>query len=83
MSLENMAMAANEAREQRIIRLRQMFKKMEVVTVASAVKKTGYSRKTVVSWCKAGNIPLFDEIKQNTVVPMTPANTPAWFDDFH
>lgn len=77
-SLRNLAMSSNEAKEQRIMKLRKMFHNQEVITVGSAVKKTGFSRQTVVKWCKQGDIPLWDENTNSSVVPTTLENTPEW-----
>lgn len=76
--LDNLALASNEARNQRIIQLRQAFAKQQIITVESAVKQTGYTRTTVISWAKQGNIPLWDAKRKQSVVPLTDANTPSW-----
>ncbi|MCC4371891.1 hypothetical protein LMB49_10865 [Limosilactobacillus reuteri] len=77
-SLNNLGIGSNEAKEQRIIKLRNMFRKQEIITVGSAVKKTGFTRQTVINWCKQGDIPLWDENTNKSVVPTTLENTPAW-----
>ena len=78
MSLTNMGLAANEAKEQRIMRLRNAFNHGDVYTIKSVMQKTGYSRATIIKWAKQGNIPLFDEQKQQPVVPVTDQNQPNW-----
>ncbi len=74
----NFGLESNEAKEQRIIRLRTMFQKQEIVTITSAEKKTGFSRATIIKWCKQGNIPLWDDKKNKSVVELTKQNTPKW-----
>lgn len=78
MGLTNMGLAANEAKEQRIMRLRNAFNYGDVYTIKSVMQKTGYSRATIIKWAKQGNIPLFDERKKQTVVPVTDQNRPNW-----
>lgn len=76
-NVTNMGLSSNEAREQRIMKLRSDFNHQQIVTVAAAVKATGYSKSTIMKWCKDGNIPLM--LNQNeTVVPMTDQNRPKW-----
>lgn len=77
-SLTNLGLGSNEAKEQRILKLRKMFFDQEVITVSSAVKKTGFTRQTIVRWCKQGNVPLWDDKKNKSVVPATLENTPKW-----
>lgn len=69
--------ASNEAKEQRIMKLRNDFNSGKVVTVASVRKLTGYSITTILNWAKQGDIPL---IKDNgeSVVPLTDKNMPAF-----
>lgn len=75
----NMGLASNERREQRIMKLRNMFNHQEVVTVESAVQKTGYSAVTIRKWAKSGDIPLIDtEHNNQPVVPMHTGNKPKW-----
>lgn len=74
-----MANRSNEGREQRIMKLRRLFELKKVVTVCSAMEKFGYSRKTIVGWCRSGNIPLVDtEHGTDTIVPLTKQNCPKW-----
>ena len=77
-SLNNMGLASNEAKEQRIMRLRNAFNKQEVVTVQAAAKNTGFTASTVRRWAKQGNIPLLDGDTGKSVVPMTDKNRPKW-----
>lgn len=77
MALSDMALASNERREQNIIQLRNMFNQQKVVTLASAVKVTGYTANTIKKWCVDGNIPLFID-NDHTVVPLTNKNKPRW-----
>ena len=78
MSLNNLANASNEKREQRIMQTRRLFDLGHIMTVASAQQKFGYSRSTIIKWCRDGNIPLFDTEKQGYVVPLTANNRPKW-----
>ncbi len=78
MSLSNMGLASNEAKEQRIMRLRNDFNRGDVYTVKSVMQKTGYSRSTIIKWAKQGNIPLYDERKKQSVVLVTDQNRPSW-----
>lgn len=75
-SLSNLAMASNEKREQNIMILRAAFMKREVITVESAVKKFGYTEKTIIHWAKDGNIPLL--LNNQPLVPVTRENRPKW-----
>lgn len=77
MALSDMALASNERREQNIMQLRNMFNQQKVVTLASAVKATGYTANTIKKWCLDGNIPLFID-NDHTVVPLTDKNKPRW-----
>lgn len=77
MALSDMALASNERREQNIMQLRNMFNQQKVVTLASAVKATGYTSNTIKKWCLDGNIPLFID-NDHTVVPLTNENKPRW-----
>ena len=76
MSLSDMANASYERRQQRIMRLRVMFNRQEIVTVDSAVRRLGYRPQTIISWCKEGNIPLLDA--GQPIVPVTDVNRPKW-----
>lgn len=78
MSLNDMANASNERRLQTVMQLQQLFRKQQVVTVDSAMQRLGVTKSTVLSYCRSGNIPLFDTKKHNTVVPMTAKNRPPW-----
>lgn len=75
--LDVMGDASYEARQQRIMRLKNAFNNQELITVASVVKKWGYRESTVIGWAKAGNIPLIGSNNQ-PVVPMTDENKPKW-----
>ena len=77
-TLSNFVLAINEAKEQRIMRLRNMFNKQEAVTIQAAAMKTGYTVGTVRRWAKEGNIPLIDGDTGDSVVPMTEKNRPKW-----
>lgn len=79
-NLTNMGLASNEAKEQRIMRLRNAFSRREVITVESASKKTGYSLNTIRKWAKEGDIPLWDPETGTSVVPLTSDNRPKWLD---
>lgn len=70
--------ASNERKLQNIMKLKRLLDFKKVYTVQSAVQKTGYSEQTIRSWCKQGNIPLFDPKKNTTVVPLTDQNKPKW-----
>lgn len=76
--LDNMGGASYERRQQNIMKLRNMFNKQEVVTIQSAMAKTGYAEGTIKGWCKDGNIPLFTD-NDHTIVPMTNENKPKWW----
>ena len=78
MSLTDMALSSNERREQNILRLRRAFNHRQVITVQSAVLWSGYSRQTVIKWAKDGDIPLFDEQQNDSVVKLTAQNRPLW-----
>lgn len=84
-ALSNMALASNERKERNIIQLRQLFDYGKVYTVASAQKKLGYTRQTILRWCREGNIPLVDTEKDHsgktTVVPMDATNKPKLLND--
>lgn len=73
-----MGNAANERREQRIMRLRRDFSAQKVVTVMSAAKYYGYLETTILKWAKDGNIPLINTKTGHTVVPISSENAPAW-----
>lgn len=76
MSLSNMANASYERRQQRIMRLRVMFSRQQIVTVDSAMQCLGYKAQTIIRWCKEGDIPLLYE--GQPIVPLTDANRPKW-----
>lgn len=73
-----MANASNERRLQTIMRLEQLFRKRQVVTVMSAMQFLGVTKTTVLKYCRSGDIPLFDTEKHATVVPVTDQNRPDW-----
>lgn len=77
MSLTDMALASNEAREQRIMKLRRDFNNKKYITVQSVVNGTGYVYNTVLKWAIDGNIPLLGN-DGKPVVPLTEENTPRW-----
>lgn len=77
MALSDLATSSNEKREQRIMRLRKWFNEEKVVTVTSAVKKTGYKEATIIRWCTDGDIPLINR-NGEPVVPLTKKNWPKW-----
>lgn len=74
----NMGLASNEKRIQNIMRLQKAFRNQEVTTVASAVRKYGYTQHTIISWCEEGNIPLWNSETNSSVVPITVKNRPQW-----
>lgn len=78
MSLSDMATSSNEAREQRIMRLRQLFLHGKLVTVQSAVNYFGLTRTTIVKYCLDGDIPLVDELNESTIVAVNDRNRPSW-----
>lgn len=77
MSLDNLASASNEKREQNKILLRSNFDKQVWVTVQSVVNATGYTANTIIKWAKEANIPLV-QADGSPVVPLTDANMPKW-----
>lgn len=78
MSLSNLANASDEKKMQRIMTLRRLFDLGKIKTVKGAQIKFGYSESTIRSWCKQGNIPLYDNSKQTYAVPLTFENQPKW-----
>ena len=60
--LTNMGLSSNEAKEQRIMKLRRDFNDKKVITVQGAVEKTGYSAATIIKYAKEGEIPLWDKV---------------------
>lgn len=78
MSLDNLANASNERRNQTIMRVRMDFKKGIIKTVKSATNKYVVSENTMLKYCKDGNIPLWDTHKNQPVVPLTDENRPDW-----
>lgn len=77
--LTNMGLSSNEAKEQRIMKLRRDFNDKKVITVQGAVEKTGYSAATIIKYAKEGEIPLWDNKKNESVVPINNSNRPKWF----
>lgn len=77
MSLDNLASASNEKREQNKILLRANFDKQVWVTVQSVVNATGYTANTIIKWAKEADIPLV-QADGSPVVPLTDANMPKW-----
>lgn len=78
MSLDDLANASYEKKQQRIMIVRKWFNEQTCVTVASVMAKTGYAESTVRGWAKEGNIPLFID-NNTTIVPMTEENKPKWW----
>lgn len=78
MSLDNLANASNEKRNQTIMRVRNDFNQGIIRTVKSACIKYVVSENTMLKYCKDGNIPMWDPKKNQTVVPLTENNTPKW-----
>ena len=78
MSLNDMANASNERRLQTVMRLKQMFRRQQVVTVMSAMQKFGVTRTTILKYCRSGDIPLLDTETRTTVVAVTDSNRPSW-----
>ena len=76
--LTNMGLSSNEAKEQRIMKLRRDFNDKKVITVQGAVAKTGYSAATIIKYAKEGEIPLWDNKKNESVVPINNSNRPKW-----
>lgn len=72
-----MGLSQNEVREENIMMLRNQFNLGKVITVKSATKSFGYTKQTIISWAKQGNIPLLIS-NQETVVPLTSKNKPKW-----
>ena len=69
--------ASSLKRLKRIHQLQLDFRDGYVLTVASAVKKYGYRRNTIIKWAKEGNVPLVDDLVLDhtaTVVPATEKN---------
>ena len=64
-TLDNLANASYERRQQRIMKLRRDFNDMKYITVDSVVK------------LKDGNVPLLID-NGTTVVPVTDENRPTW-----
>ena len=77
MSLDNLASASNEKREQNKILLRSNFDKQVWVTVQSVVNATGYTANTIIKWAKEADIPLI-QADGSPVVPLTDVNMPKW-----
>lgn len=73
-----MGLASNEAKEQRILLLKKWFNNQEVITLQSAVKKTGYTEATIRKWAIQGDIPLWDTAKKTSIVPINSKNKPSW-----
>jgi len=79
MSLDNLANASNEKREQNKMLLKQNFNKQVWVTVQSVVNATGYSKSTIEKWAREANVPMIKQDGQ-PVVPLTDDNKPAWLE---
>lgn len=77
--LSTLGNSSNEAREQRIMKLRNDFSNGTLVTVASVREKLGYAESTIISWAKSGNIPLIKS-DGTSVVPLTDENAPKWIE---
>ncbi|WHS19647.1 hypothetical protein O2U01_05920 [Ligilactobacillus salivarius] len=60
-TLDNMAHASNERRNQNIMKLRQAFNDEKYNTISQAAKGMGYTYQTVKKWAIDGDIPLLDE----------------------
>ncbi|GEN48170.1 hypothetical protein [Ligilactobacillus pobuzihii] len=60
--------------------LSMIYNKQEAITVAACAQKMGYPEETIISWAKAGDVPvLYGSAQPNrTVVPFNDTNTPAW-----
>lgn len=78
MGLSDLANASYEKRQQNIMKLRRLFETKVCFTVPAAASYMGYSRATIISWCKAGDIPLIDPYLQTSVVEITAENSPKW-----
>ena len=61
-----------------MMRLKVAFNKGEIATVMSACHLFGYSETTIRKWCKDVNVPLYDTVRKDYVVPVTKENTPNW-----
>lgn len=80
--LEAMGEASSAGKYNRIKQLKEDFIKAKVITVASAVRKYGYSESTVIKWAKEAGVPLMNNDGKSSVVPMTDTNTPEWLKAF-
>lgn len=76
--LTEFGLASNESRWQRIFTLQKDFRDQKIVTVSAASKKYGYRRNTILKWCHDGDIPLWDNEQNRSVVPITKKNKPQW-----
>lgn len=72
-TLDNMAHASNERRNQNIMKLRQAFNDEKYNTISQAAKDTGYTYQTVKKWAIDGDIPLLDE-NGTSIVKITEDN---------
>lgn len=79
MSLDSMGNASNEKRLQRIMKLRRDFNNQEILTVRAAMDKYMLSEKTILQYCKEGNIPLWFGKENKSVVEITDENKPKWY----
>lgn len=79
MSLDSMGNASNEKRLQRIMKLRRDFNNQEILTVRAAMDKYMLSEKTILQYCKEGNIPLWLGKENKPVVEITNENKPKWY----
>ena len=72
-TLDNMAHASNERRNQNIMKLRQAFNDEKYNTISQAARGTGYTYQTVKKWAIDGDIPLLDE-NGTSIVKITEDN---------
>lgn len=59
MSLYSMGTASNEKKLQRILKLKKAQREGQCYTVEAAVDLFGLSERTIISYAKEGNIPLY------------------------
>ena len=79
MGFDSLGAKSNERKEQNIMLLRKLYSQQKVVTINSAMKYFGYSEKTILKWCKEGDIPLIYEGKP--AVPFNAENIPSWWNN--
>ena len=63
MSLYSMGTASNEKKLQRIFKLKKAQKEGQCYTVEAAAELFGLSERTIISYAKEGNIPLYYKSK--------------------